>query len=154
MEIIAAFIGAIIGASVSFTLSEYSKHRGERKKVLTAIRSEIKLNLDVAEEVLEANSDVNFKAADKRQQKWCVIVPMSEVAWMTVLSTGRLYSLNQETIESLSRAFAMVKRANFAAGKIQAGRFEPKKGKEYNSCVRRTRESLIKALKVLEEHAF
>lgn len=153
MEIIAAFIGAIIGAAVSFTLSEYSRRKSEKRKVFTAIRSEIKLNLEVAAEILEANSRINFHAADNRQRKWCVIIPMSEAAWTAILSTGSLSNLHRETIEPLSRAFAMVKRANFAAGKIQVGRFAPRKGKEYNSCVQSTQESLIEALRVLDRYA-
>jgi gas vesicle protein len=52
MEIISGFVGAIIGAIVSFALAELSGSRNEKRKLITAIKSEIKLNIDVARDIL------------------------------------------------------------------------------------------------------
>jgi hypothetical protein len=151
MELLTALIGAIIGAASSFALSEYTKRKDERKKLLTALRTEIRLNLEVAQEIIRTNSDINFDAKDDRQWEWCEVIPFSEFAWIAVTSTGALSHLDQKLIEPLSRAFAMVKRSNFAAEKIKAGRYNPREGKEYTLRVRKTKEELEVAMKVLDD---
>ncbi|MHC4120256.1 MAG: hypothetical protein ACYSWO_22410 [Planctomycetota bacterium] len=131
MEVFSALIGAIIGAMVSFALAAYSKRKDEEKKVLTAIRSEVRLNLEVAEEVLKANAGIDLKGTDEQGRKWCDIIPFSDVGLIAVISTGGLSHLKRNVIEPVIRACTMVRRANFAAEKIKAGRYNPRKGREY-----------------------
>ncbi|WP_157817776.1 hypothetical protein [Candidatus Thiodictyon syntrophicum] len=149
MEIISAFVGAIIGALVSFALAEFSNSRNEKKKIITAIKSEIKLNIDIAKDILEVNRKIEFDAKDERRWEWCDIITMSDLAWAAMLSTGTLSHLTQIQIDPLSSAYGMVRRANFAAEKIKAGKYQPREGKEYNKRVEYALESLEKALAVL-----
>lgn len=150
MEVFSALTGAIIGAMVSFALAAHSKHKDEQKKALTAIRSEVKLNLEVAEEILKANVTIDFKAKDQRKWRWCEIIPFSDVGWIAVISTGGLSHLNQDVVEPLIRAYAMVRRANYTAEKIKAGRYEPREGKKYCDRVECAKKYLEEALSLLE----
>jgi hypothetical protein len=52
MELLGALIGAIIGAGCSFLLSEYAKRKDERKKLTVALLTEVRMNLDIAEEIM------------------------------------------------------------------------------------------------------
>jgi hypothetical protein len=149
MELLTVLIGAIIGAVFSFALSEYTKRKDERKKLLTALRTEVSLNLEVAQEILNTNSLINFDTKDEKQWGWCEVVPFSEAAWIAVTSTGALSHFDQKLIEPLLRVFAMVKKANFAAEKMKAGRYDPREGKEYTLRVHKAKEELEAALKVL-----
>jgi len=149
MELLTALIGAIIGAVFSFALSEYTKRKDERKKLLTALRTEVSLNLEVAQEILRINSVVNFDTKDEKQWGWCEVIPFSEAAWIAVTSTGALSHFDQRLIEPLLRVFAMVKKSNFAAEKMKAGRYDPREGREYTLRVQKTKEELEAAMKVL-----
>ena len=149
MELLTVLIGAILGAVFSFALSEYTKRKDERKKLLTALRTEVSLNLEVAQEILNTNSLINFDTKDEKQWGWCEVVPFSEAAWIAVTSTGALSHFDQKLIEPLLRVFAMVKKANFAAEKMKAGRYDPREGKEYTLRVHKAKEELEAALKVL-----
>src|SRR5215213_5648156 len=102
MEITSAFVGAIIGAIVSFALAEFSSNKRERKKLVTAIKSELKLNIDVAKDILEANKRIDFTSTDEKTWEWCEIIPMSDSAWVAMLSTGSLSYLKHKMIEPLS----------------------------------------------------
>jgi hypothetical protein len=151
MEIASAFVGAVIGAIVSFVIAEYYNSRSERKKILTAVISEIELNIGIAGDILKVNDSIEFDAEDAKRWEWCEIIPMSDAAWVAVLSTGTISHLGQEAIEPLSRAFSLVRRANFAAEKIKSGKYQPREGKEYSAKVRQTREALKQALQVIQE---
>ena len=151
MEIISAFIGAIIGAIVSFALAEYSGNRSERKKITTSLTSEIELNIDIADDILNVNDKIEFDAVDERRWEWCEIIPMSDSAWVAVLSTGAISSVNGDAIQPLSKAFSLVRRANYAAEKIKAGKYHLREGKEYNARVREAREILEQALRIMQK---
>jgi len=150
MELLTALVGAIIGAVCSFALSEYVKRRDERIRLLAALRTEVRLNLEVAQEILRINSDINFDAKGESQWEWCEVVPFSESAWNAVTTTGALSHFDQKLIEALSQAFAMVKRSNFAAEKIKAGKYNPREGKQYTLSVRKAKEELEPIMKLLD----
>ena len=150
MEITSAFVRAIIGAIVSFALSEFSSNIRERKKLITAIRSELELNIEIAQAILDANERNDFISTDEKSWEWCEIIPMSDSAWVAMLSTGSFSHLKQISIEPLSAAYSIVRRANFAAEKIKAGKYQPRKGKEYNNCVEHALPAMERARDALE----
>jgi len=149
MELVIATIGAIIGAAASFFFTEYSKGKDERLKLVSAVRTELEMNLEIAREILHTNEQINFDSNDNQAWEWCEIIPFSESAWSAVISTGQLVNFKVPMISPLSRAFAMVKRANFAAEKISSGKYHPREGKEYTQRVRMAMDSTQKALDVL-----
>lgn len=149
MELIAALIGAILGAVTSFTLSEYSRRKDERERALVAVYTEIALNLELAEEILRANAEIEFDAEDDSKWAWCEIIPFSDSAWTAIVSGGGLSQLPADVIGALSRSYAMVRRANYVAVKMQSGRYHPREGKHYNLRVLSAKESLSEALSAL-----
>jgi hypothetical protein len=150
MEILSAFGGAIIGAVLSFALTEYTKRKDEWKKFYSALHTEIVLNLDVAPEILLKNTNINFDARGGKQWGWCEVIPFSEAAWIAITSTGVISRFDEKVIDLLTRSYALVKRANFIAEKIKAGRYDPREGKEYTLRVQETREVLEATLKALD----
>src|SRR5208282_3178639 len=150
MEFLASLSVAILSAVFGFELSEYAKRKDERRKLLTALRIEIRLNIDAAQEILRINSEINFDAKDESQWKWCEVIPFSESAFNIVMNTGALYKFEPKIIQSLSLTATMIKRSNFAAEKIKAGRYDPREGKKYTLNVSETKEVLEAAMKILD----
>jgi len=152
MEFVGALIGAIFGAVASFALSEYSKRKNEHDRVFAALRAEVKLNLDVAKDVCDANGrEINGKYQIKTGG-WYEIIPFSETAWMAVMSTGALSHLHPDIIEPLSCAYAMVRRVNYIAVKMQYGRLGKWDVKEYTKRVLNSKRDLREALAALDKY--
>lgn len=152
MELIAAFAGAIIGAVASFALAEWSRHKNERDVSREAVRSELQVNLELAREIITANDAIDFDTHSSGKGHWLEIIPFSESAWTAVVSSGGLTRLNPAVIGAISRAYAMIGRANFLASKIQFGRYDPREGKEYHVRVLKVEEELNNALRSLGRH--
>lgn len=150
MEILAALVGAIFGAVASFVLSEYFRRRDERERALAAVHAEIELNIELAEEILCANSEIDFDAEDDSKWTWCEIIPFSDSAWTAIVSGGGLSQLQTHLTKPVSRSYTMVRRANYVAAKIRSGRYHPREGKHYNLRVLSAKESLSEALSALD----
>jgi gas vesicle protein len=146
--IIGAIIGAV-GAVVSVYLAEHIRSKDESKKLKTALKAELDLNQNIAKEILQQNRNINSNARDNNHWQWCEIIQFSETAWNAVISTGKLSYLDEKMIEPLANAFMMVKRANFIAGKIMAGKFHPIEGQKYTERVKIADESIGQALEVM-----
>jgi hypothetical protein len=151
MELIGALLGAIIGAIASFTLAEISKRKQEKDKILAALSIELDLNLEVADEILKFNSKIDFDSKMPDSWEWCDIIPFSDSAWTAVISGGNISKLNLSIIEPLSRSYAQIRRANYIAAKIQAGRYQPREGKEYTFRVNKVKVELIHALDLIKK---
>lgn len=152
MEFVVALIGAIFGAVASFALSEYSKRKNEHERVFAALSAEIKLNFDMAKDVCDANGEESGGEYYLKESGWYEIIPFSDAAWMAILSTGALLHLRSDIIEPLSRAYAMVKRANYAALKMQYGRLDKREVEEYTRRVFNSKKDLREALSALTKY--
>jgi hypothetical protein len=141
MDILVALISAFIGAITTFTLTTLYKNRENRKKVLNAVRSELKLNIELARDISEKNNVKKIKGGGK-----CVIIPFAEGALQGVISSGELSQINRKMVEPLIKAYAMIKRVNFVAEKIKHGTYRKSVGIEYTLRVYEANKNLTQVL--------
>jgi len=144
MEILVALGGAIIGALVSVTLTHLYSDRSEQNRVRLALRTELKINAEIAVRILKSN-----QKGDLNSSKWYEFIPFMETAWASFVAQGILSKLKQPESEKLSRAYALIRSANFQAKKIQMGTFKPLDTEKYSERVTEAEKGILSALESL-----
>lgn len=150
MEAIAALTGAVVGAVVSFALTYFFTGWSERRKALTALVAELRLNRELALKILKTNSGINFRANNGSEWSWCQIIPFSASAWDMFVTRGLLAKCTRPRMEAISRAYSVLASANFHAVKVQMGKYNPRDGEEYTSRVTEAKNELERALESLD----
>jgi hypothetical protein len=144
MEIVAAVASALVGAIISIAVSEVYHGLQERRRVLAAVASELRLNLESASQVLATNR--KYIEHPPRKGDWWEILPFSSSSWEAAVSTGTLRAITPAMAQALSAAYALSRRAEFLATKLQVGRFDTREAREYTIRVNEAGDAMSKAL--------
>ena len=140
--------GAVVGAIVSVVLTQLFSGRSERERAVSALRTELKINGEIADRVLKSNRNDGANPP-----VWYEFIPFMETAWGSFVEQGMLSKLKQETSEDLSRAYAMMRSANFQAQKIQMGTFKKRDAEAYTNRVKKAKRDILSALDILRSAA-
>ncbi len=144
MDILNAIAGAAAGAVITFVATGWAKRRTERARALVALGTELALNLDAATKVLEKNCSYLPHPFNKKQ--WWEILDFPQSAWDAVLNSGSLSRLTPVTVEAVSRAYILLRRADYSARKLQVGQFDPCEATQYTLRVYDAGEAISGAL--------
>jgi hypothetical protein len=147
MEIVAAVAGALVGAIVSLAMSEFYRGVREKRRVLAAVATELRVNLESAVQVLATNR--RYLDHSPRDGEWWEILPFSSSAWEAAVSTGQLPAIAPTMVRVVSAAYALSRRAGFLATKLQVGRFDPREAREYTIRVNEAGDAIHEALGAL-----
>ncbi len=150
MEVVAGLVGAVAGATVAFALTEWQKRRHSKRKIIAALRSEFEVALELADEVTSLNrAFVAMAESNSPSYEWCEIAPFPTVAWDAAIAGGGVQELSEEAIRAAAKVSVAVLRANYVAGKIQAGRFDRQEAGRYNELIEELRQRLADALALM-----
>ncbi|MBM1003857.1 MAG: hypothetical protein N839_0015795 [Desulfofustis sp. PB-SRB1] len=145
MELLSAFLGAVVGALFSFALSEWSAGRTEKKRLFASVTAEVEFNVHIAEKVLKNNNEIDFMASGTERFDWCEIAPLSSDAWHSIVSAGKIVNLEHQLAATLTKAYGAINQVNFAADKIAYGAYSPAEGAAYTDKLREALELLTTA---------
>ncbi len=157
--VLSATAGALVGAVVTSFITETRRSRGDRKKAVVTLATEISLNLDAVIQVLKTNAVLVKKwELIKGQSKisimhdWWEIVPFTDSGWSAVANSGLLSKIDTEIIKFLSRSYTFSRRADYAAGKLQFGKFGPEEAAQYTKRAYTAGDALWSSLLFLRKH--
>lgn len=143
MEIVAALGGAVVGALVSVLVAHAFSSRSQRAQALAALRSELQINLEIGNRVLESNRSGG-------SPDWYEFIPFSDKAWRAFVGQGMLGRVGTTTAELLTRAYAMTESANFQARKIEMGTFKRRDAEAYTDRVEEAKAEVMAAFAALD----
>ena len=149
---LAICLAAIIAIIVVFGIILLFRRDQEQGMFLSLLLPDIRLNLDIAKEIVEINAEVNSDVADDSSWQGCEIIPMSESVWIAVVSSGGLLHIDKQIIPHLSQTYANIQRANSFATYIQLGAYDRSQGKQYIEHVKVAVDGLETSLQLLTHH--
>ena len=110
---------------------------------MASLKSEIKLNLTIADEIFDASG------GDGKVQYDTIV--MSETAWRANVGGLGLIRIDKDMIEPLTNTYAKVHRANVYAARIEEREYNPVYAAKYNTYLKAAQDDLVKTLKLLEQ---
>ncbi len=143
LTVITAFIGAIVATIFIYGIFIYTQSRHVKQTALASLQSEIKLNLNIVDEI--------FDASDRDSKSQYETIPMSEAAWMASIGGQGLTNIDKRMIEPLTQTYAKVHRANVYAARIEEREYNPACATKYNTYLKAAQDDLAKTLKLLEQ---
>ena len=145
LTIITGFIGVIVATIFIVGIVVVMQSRHSKQKALASLQSEIKLNLDIVDEIFEASNRDN-----KVQYE---TAPMSETAWMANIGGQNLTHIDKGMIEPLTQTYARVHRANVYAARIEEREYNLEFAARYNTYLKAAQDDLTKTLKMLKKRS-
>lgn len=149
MTLLDGIIGGFAGALFTLLGTEILRYLSERNTAVVALGAELAHNLTAASYVLEKNAP---HIQQPLESQWWELVSFAESSWNAVVVSGTLSHLKREAIGLLAKCYAELGKAGYSAEKLQSGRVDPRKVKQYTIRVFDAGESTCKALRSLEVH--
>lgn len=153
LKVLTGFLGVIVAAMLIFGVIVFFKLRHAQRTTLAALQSEVRLNLGIAEEVLQTSTEFDSGAPDPLGKQLHEMIPMSEIAWLASIGGGGLAHLDKQTIDPLTQTYAKVHRVNAYAAKVEEREYNPEYAVKYNTYLKAAQTDLTKALKLLERQS-
>ena len=153
LTVITGFLGVIVVAMIIFGIVEFFRFRHAQRTTLTVLQSEVKLNLGIAEEVLQISTEFDSGATAQLGKQLHETIPMSETAWLASIGGGGLAHLDKQTIGPLAQTYAKVHRVNAYAASIEEREYNPEYAVKYNTYLKAAKNDLAKTLKLLERQS-
>lgn len=147
MNLLESIVGGFAAALFTLLAAELQKFLTERDTAVVALGAELAHNLSVARDVLEKNAVLIHHTGESQ---WWELVAFSESSWQAVVISGSLSRLKPEVIGPLARAYAELGKANYSAEKLQSGRVDTMKARQYTVRVFDAGEAASKALQAFE----
>lgn len=145
LTVITAFIGVIVASMFIYGIVAFIHFRHAKQATLVSLQSELKMNLGVIEDMLEASV---WDSSERYET-----VPMSEVAWRANIGGDGLTHIDKHMIEPLTQTYSRVHRANLYADRIEGTQYNPESAAQYSRHLKAAQDDLAKTLKLLEQRS-
>ena len=148
MSLLEGVVGGFAGALFTFFGTELQRRFNERDTAVVALGAELTYNLSVVCHVLEKNAPLIQSSGGSH---WWELAAFSDASWQAVVISGTLSRLKPGAIGPVARAYAELGKANYSAEKLQSGRVDDMKAKQYTVKVLDAGEEIYNALAALEK---